>query len=419
MRYLIFAVHCVVFFVTSPTWSQDWQAEFVTGRDATPATGTITKPALGDSYSDPVTGLQVRRVSSAEGTRFNRIVYSRIQAENADGTLFFTYHGNSEFRVYDVATTKQVQRLPLEPKSELQWHPTNPNVIRYTSGDNAYIGSLRLYEMSARGGRKKVIADLTNRLPWESLKSRSGGNSFIADGSEGSPSADGNRYAWAVFDGSERMVGLVSYDLETDTILGTMDIPPRAHIDNLSMSPSGKYVVVSGAEVTVYNADFSNPRVLLPSSEHSDIAIGTDGEDYYLHVDFASQDGDVVAINLKTGDKIVLFSMYDENVTTSIHISGKAFNKPGWAVMSTYAAKDRGDAWTYDKVFAITFDPSLDEQLILNLAHTQNCAESYWTEPHAVPNRDLSRVYFNSNWGSCDSDAEAYQVTVPPIGDTR
>ena len=135
-----------------------------------------------------------------------------------------------------------------------------------------------------QNGWKKVIADLTNRLPWESLRSRSGGRSFIADGSEGSPSADGNRYAWAVFDGRERMVGLVSYDLETDTILGTMDIPPRAHIDNLSMSPSGKYVVVSGAEVTVYNADFSNPRVLVPSSEHSDIAIGTDGEAYYLHV---------------------------------------------------------------------------------------------------------------------------------------
>jgi len=241
----------------------------------------------------------------------------------------------------------------------------------------------------------------------------------MGDGAEGSPSADGNRYAWVVFDGQERMAGLVSYDLETDTILGTLDLEPYADIDNVSMSPSGNYVVVSGAEVTVYDADLSNPRVLLPSSEHSDIAIGADGEDYYLHIDFESQDGDVVAINLKTSEKIVLFSMYEEKVTTSIHVSGKAFNKPGWAILSSYYPKDGGDGWTYDKVFAITFDPTLDEQIILNLAHTRNCAESYWTEPHAVPNRDLTRVYYNSNWGSCEEDAEAYQILVPPIGNTK
>ncbi len=419
MRYMILTAHFAVLILATTAWSQDWQSEFLTGRDATPAQETIAKPELGDTYTDPVTGLSVRRVSSAKRTRFNRIVYSRLQPENADGSYFLTYHGNSEYHVYDVATTKLVRRLNIDPGAEPQWHPTDPQLIRYISGSNSYIGSLKLYEVSVRGGRAKVIADLRKRLPWESLRSRSGGSSFMGDGAEGSPSADGNRYAWGVFDGQERLVGLVSYDLETDTILGTLDLEPYADIDNVSMSPSGNYVVVSGAPVTVYDADLSNPRVLLPSSEHSDIAIGADGEDYYLHIDFESQDGDVVAINLKTGNKIVLFSMYEEKVTTSIHVSGKAFNKPGWAILSSYYPKDGGDAWTYDKVFAITFDPTLDEQIILSLAHTRNCAESYWTEPHAVPNRDLTRVYYNSNWGSCEEDAEAYQVLVPPIGNTK
>ncbi len=78
------------------------------------------------------------------------------------------------------------------------------------------------------GGQAKVSADLRKRRLWESLRSRSGGSSFLADGTEGSPSADGNGYARAVFDGPERMVGLVSYYLETDTILATLDLEPHA-----------------------------------------------------------------------------------------------------------------------------------------------------------------------------------------------
>ena len=54
-----------------------------------------------------------------------------------------------------------------------------------------------------------------------------------------------------------------------------------------------------------------------------------------------------------------------------------------------------------------------EEGRLLNLAHTYNAGDSYWTEPHAVVNRDFTRVYFNSDGGSGGIDAEVYELTLP------
>ena len=83
-------------------------------------------------------------------------------------------------------------------------------------------------------------------------------------------------------------------------------------------------------------------------------------------------------------------------------------DRPGWVVVSTYNCKDPG-AWTCDKVFAV----EIATGETLNLAHTYNCGNNYWTEAHAVVNRSFTRVYFNSDGGSCGIDAEVYELTLP------
>ena len=93
-----------------------------------------------DARQDPVYGTAVRRVSSADGTRFDRNTYSRRQAENADGTLFMTYHGEAEYRVYDRASGELERVLPIHPDSEPQWHPTDPDRVRHLAGSNSYVG---------------------------------------------------------------------------------------------------------------------------------------------------------------------------------------------------------------------------------------------------------------------------------------
>ncbi|MCV4614074.1 hypothetical protein OFM04_29680, partial [Escherichia coli] len=106
------------------------------------------------------------------------------------------------------------------------------------------------------------------------------------------------------------------------------------------MSPSGNYCVVSsdGASGTVaYSRDFSQQKKVHHKSEHSDIALDENGDDVYVAIDYQSNAGDVFMVNLRTGVRTVLFPTYLSGTATALHVSGKAYNKRGWVVISTYA----------------------------------------------------------------------------------
>lgn len=381
----------------------------VLGQDATAPSPAWSKPALLETHPDPVYGLPVTRMTSADGTRFNRNTYSRRQAENADGTAFLTYHGEAEYHVYDVETGALLSVTPVHPDGDPQWHPTNPDKLRHVAGRNSYTGSLELLESSVSSNTTIVLADLTQRVQAIFPAAR-----YMSDRSEGSPSADGTRFAWIIYNDGENPIGIISYDLAADRILGSVPVDPSVEyrLDWVSASPTGRYVMAGFWEGTyVWDADMTNERLLFEGAEHSDIAIGPSGNDTYVYIDFtaSSNGGWMMAVDLVTGEETRLFDLYDD-ANTSIHVSGKAYDKPGWVVMSTYNCKEPG-AWSCEKVFAV----NIADGTIINLAHTYNCGTDYWTETHAVTNRDLTRVYFNSDAGSCGTDAEVYQIDLPPL----
>lgn len=379
----------------------------VWGPDATQPSADWSKPALNMRYRDAAYGSRLRRVTSAEGTRFDRNTYSRRQAENARGNLFMTYHGEAEYRVYNRRTLKLKRVLDIHPDAEPQWHATRRNLIRYIAGSNASVGDLRLYQVNVRNGRTKVIGDLTSRVQnvWPEA-------TYLADRAEGTPSADGNRYAWIVFDQTEQQLGIISYDVKADQLLGAIPLKPDGgKLDWVSASVTGSYVAAGYADGTfVYNADLTNERRLTIKGDHSDLALTADGRDAYVSIDFSSSPdaGWLVSIDLDTLGRTRIFDIY-EGGNTSIHISGKGYDKPGWVVASTYNCKEPG-SWTCEKVFAVEL---AEGGRILNLAHTYNCGENYWTETHAVVNRSFTRVYFNSDGGSCGIDAEVYLLAIP------
>lgn len=376
----------------------------VEGFDATPPSADWTKPALYDATIDPAYRTTVRRMTSADGTRFDRNTYSRRQAENADGTAFMTYHGDAEYRVYDRADGALLAALPIHPDAEPQWHPTEPDLVRHMLGPNSYVGDLRYYETRVSTGESNVIADLTDRIQAQIPTAR-----YMIDRAEGSPSADGSVLAWIVHDDAEVPVAIVSYDLSTDTVLGTAPLDPaNGRLDWVSASPTGTYVVAGYVDATtVFDADLTNERRINNKADHSDIALSADGRDTYVYIDFSADvdGGWLVAVDLGTLERTRLFDLYDD-ANTSIHISGKAYDMPGWVVASTYNCKVPG-AWSCDKVMAVELGGT---NRVMNLAHTYNCGDNYWTETHAVANRDLSRVYFNSDGGSCGIDAEVYEI---------
>lgn len=387
---------------------EDLPGDLVTGLDATPPSARWTRPPLLAATTDPAYGTPVRRLTSAEDTRFDRNTYSRRQAENADGTRFMTYHGDAAYRVYARASGELVRVLDIHPDAEPQWHPTDPDLVRHVAGSDATVGDLTYLETNVVTGSQRTIADLTDRV-----RAVFPSAAYLADRAEGSPSADADRIAWIVHDGADRAVGIVSYDLGLDRVLGTA-VPDASagRLDWVSASPTGTYVVAGYVDRTVvFDADLDRPRRINDKADHSDIALAADGSDAYVYVDFSAgvDGGWLVSVDLDTLDRVRLFDLYDD-ANTSLHVSGKGYDLPGWVVVSTYACKVPS-AWSCDKVMAV----ELATGLVVNLAHTYNCGADYWTETHAVVNRAFTRVYFNSDAGSCGIDAEVYELEVPDL----
>jgi len=255
---------------------------------------------------------------------------------------------------------------------------------------------------------------------------------------EGSPSADG-RY-WCLMarhyddTGSQPMRGVFTWDLQENRLVGTltMDSAP----DHVSMSPSGRYCVVShekasGPGTRAYNRTFSAPYndqiaagylQLHENSEHSDIAFNRQLQDVYVAIDYQSNTGDVFMHNLDTDRRTTLFPSYLDRTAFSIHVSGKAYAKPGWALITTYGEyhADAMDSalppaqrqWPHRKMFAV----SLDEQpRIRSIAAIHPNVYQYEDEPHGTVNRDFTRMLFNSTWnGGSVNDMEVFMVAVPP-----
>ncbi len=386
------------------------QIELVWGQDDTPPSSQWTRPDRLVDYLDPAYGTVLRRMTDAEGTRFDRNNQSRRQAENADGSLFMTYHGEAQYRIYDRLSGELVRVLEIHADAEPQWHPSDPAKVRHVLGPNSFVGDLRLYELDVTTGRDVVIADLTGRIQTvlpEAL--------YLYDKAQGSPSADGDRFAWIVMNQEEEEIGIVSYDLAKDQLLGILDSlnPEFGPLGWVSASPTGTYVVGGFQEAAVvWDADLSNERALNQASSSGDLALQVDGSDAWVHLDFddvTSPDaGWLVSIDLASLDRTRLFQVYG-GANTSVQVSGKGYDKPGWIIASTYNCSSPG-AWSCDKVMAVELGGS---QRILNLAHTYGCGDDFWTEPQAVTNRDFTRVYFNSDAGTCGSDAEVYEITVP------
>ncbi|MCG2770179.1 MAG: hypothetical protein L6435_17665, partial [Anaerolineae bacterium] len=99
------------------------------------------------------------------------------------------------------------------------------------------------------------------------------------------------------------------------------------------------------------------------------------------------------------------------------HFSGLAYERPGWALVSTYEG-GYPDAFTWmdDQVFAVELKAG---GRVVRLAHTHSAVNSnvehdYWAEPHASVNADFTRVLFTSNWGrSGTEEVDMYMIELP------
>jgi hypothetical protein len=126
----------------------------------------------------------------------------------------------------------------------------------------------------------------------------------------------------------------------------------------------------------------------------------------------------VALLDLENGVVTPLWDIDYSHTGIGHHFSGLAYDKPGWALVST-SLGGYPDAYTWedDQVCAVELKAG---GRVLRLAHThsrvdENQEHDYWAEPHATVNRDFTRVLFTSNWGRSGTEqVDMYMIELPP-----
>lgn len=358
-----------------------------------------TPPAFQQAISSPVYNTCLIRITSktANNGIIRRNDYSRRQAFNADNTrLILSATSGGNWYLHDARSGQSLKTLPyLAGDAEPHWHPTQPEILYYLNTNG--IG-MTVNELNVESGATRIVGDLGARLRerWPDVTS-------AWTRAEGSPSADGRYWCFMAETANWQTRGIFIWDMQQDRILGSMNVNARP--DHVSMSPSGKYCVISGDDASgtrAWNHDFSRHTQLHHKSEHSDLALNSRGEDIYVSVDYQSNRGDIYMTHLDSGRRTPLIQLYDNGSSSAVHFSGKSYDKPGWILVSTYGESPdrRGNRkWMQRKIFALGLEAS---PRIRNISYAHSDSIDYWAEPQATASRDFTRILFNSTWGTRD-----------------
>jgi hypothetical protein len=403
------------------------QPPLVTSLEIVPAPDQ-QKPEAREPFRDPLFGACLVRVSDHEadlpegdsaGGLKNE--YARVQSFNADGTRLLLRGTSGAWYLYDAATFTPLGRLELgiDPR----WDASDPNRLYSFDGT-------RLTSHDIRTGEAALVHDFAADFPGQSLAA-------VWMRYEGSPSADGRTWGLMAEDENWETVAFLVYDLDQDRISARRDlsgVPGAAGIDSVTISPSGDYFLADFGDsycergamgtdqapcgVMVYDRGLETGRGLLRIGGHMDLALDVTDREVAV---FQDLDADSISMaDLASGTVTPLWPIDFSHSPLGFHISGRAFERPGWAVVSTYNGAQPAATWMDDQVFVIELKPN---GRVVRLAHTRSRfaegpvgygEKDYWAEPHASANRDLTRILFTSNWGEAGTElVDMYQISLP------
>lgn len=415
----------------------------VESKPATKATSYTTA-----SYVDQRFGTRIYRAtdvadSQDAGQTYLRHEYSRKQAFNSDGTLFIAQATNGFWYLYDALTFAVLDGgRTVSPglgalgsgagnqfagDCEPTWHPTDPNLLWRTDQN----GSLVWYEFDTTTKATTTLFSLSGRLSAIGL----GAGTRAWWQGEGRPSNDGRWWGLSIQDDGFNQIGLLCYDRQTDTIVGSVATTNKPN--NVSTSSLGNYVVPSwsnGSGLTMaaataaaigstdgtraYSRDFSTFQQLSYYGEHADTGVDADGNEVYIAINYNSgnmpdvTDGHLYYRRMDNGVAYTLpVNVYGGAQAAALHVSGCAFDKPGWAVVGTYGsgASETGAVYTDDLLMLVELTTT--DQRVLRLAHHQTRYSDYWDEPHATCSRDLQKILFASDFAG--TNRESYMIGLP------
>lgn len=383
----------------------------------------LAEPAPRKAFLDPVFGCRVVRVTdrrkdvaTGDTSRGLKNEYSRVQAFNADGSRFLLRGISASWYLYDSASLRPLKKLPLEGSVDPRWDAVAP-------GRLYFVDETRLMALDTESGKRTTVHDFARDLPGQKLAA-------VWGRYEGSPSRDGRLWAFMAEDSDWNAVALLVYHQKENRVTARRMLARQyCEVDSVTISPLGRYVVAQfdrsaagdadhPAECMVYDLDLKTARCIRGVG-HGDLALDAAGREVLVFQD-TRQDCLAMA-DLASGQVTPLVPIDFSHSALSFHISGRALGRPGWAVVSTCNGGPRCEyTWMDNSIFLLELKPG---GRIVRLAHNRTLVregveQDYWAEPHASPNRELTRILFTSNWGRSGSEeVDTYLIELPPDWD--
>ena len=384
----------------------------------------LADPAPREWFVDPVFGTCLVRVTNrgddlSAGDDSSGMVneYARVQSFNADGSRLLVHSTEGGWYLYDAQTLQPLGELPLEV--EPRWDPEDPALIYYND-------EMRLMSYDVASGTKMVIHDFAIEFPDQDLGA-------VWTKFEGRPSRDRRYWGLMAEDLEWLPVAFLVYDRQADTVtIRDMRGVPGVEddVDHVTISPLGTYFLASfdraceegqmgdderPCGLMVYDRDLSNGRGLLRIIGHYDPALDLEGREVVVYQDIDTDQ--ISMLDLESGVVTPLWDIDFSHTAIGLHFSGLAYDRPGWAVVSTHDNDAGSFTWMDDQVFAVELKAG---GRVARLAHTHSMVDDeqeldYWAEPHASANSDLTRVVFGTNWGrSGTGEVEMFMISLPP-----
>jgi hypothetical protein len=409
--------------LTSPLCS-DPPLSFVTDFEVR-QTPSLDEPQARVPFRDPVFGTCIVRVtdrtadlSPDDPSQGLKNEYSRVQSFNADDSRLLVRGIEATWYLYDVHTLQPLAELPLgvEPR----WDAADPDLLYFSD-------ETRLMAYDLRSGEQTLVHEFADDFPGQALAA-------VWTRYEGRPSADGRYWGLMAEDEDWETVAFLVYDRQTDQVIASRDMRDvpgvEEGIDHVTISPLGNYFIASfdrycehgrlgddahPCGLMVYDRDLTNGRSLLRIIGHYDPVLDAEGHEVIVFQDI--DEDNISVLDLATGEVTPLWPIDFSHAAIGLHFSGCAFDRPGWALVSTHDGDPGAYTWMDDQVFAVELKPG---GRVVRLAHTHSLVDEeqehdYWAEPHASVNQDFTRVLFTSNWGrSGTEEVEMFMIELPP-----
>lgn len=384
---------------------------------------SLAEPPPRQAFADPVFGTCLVRVTdrtrdlSPEDISPGMVnEYARVQSFNADGSRLLVYGTDGTWYLYDAQTLRPLRQLQLG--DEPRWDASDPNRLYF-------INDSRLVAYDVATGRDDLVRDFSDDLPSTDV-------AMVWTRHEGSPSRDRRYWALMAEDGDWVPTAFLVYDRQADQVVvrDVRGLPGiEDDVDHVTMSPLGTYFLASfdrscpegrlgddarPCGLMVYDRDLAQGRSLLRIIGHYDPALTADEREVIVYQDIDTDH--ISMLDLESGTVTPLWAIDFTHTGLGFHFSGLAYDRPGWALISTHDDDPATYTWMDDQVFLVELEAG---GRVVRLAHTHSLVDDeeeidYWAEPHASTNPDLTRILFGSNWGRTGTgQVDVYMIELP------